>query len=53
MPNYDFRCLTCNIIVEMKERTLPPCPQCSEVMNRVWDAPAIRFKGSGFYSTGG
>jgi putative FmdB family regulatory protein len=53
MPNYDFRCLTCNIIIEQQDRVLPPCPQCGEIMNRVWDAPAIKFKGSGFYSTGG
>jgi len=27
------------------------CPKCSIVMQRVIEAPAIQFNGSGFYST--
>lgn len=53
MPNYDFKCLTCNIVEEKQDTALPPCPECGETMARLWQAPAIKFNGSGFYSTGG
>jgi len=53
MPMYDFKCLTCNITIEKADRVLPPCPHCGDTMNRVWDAPAVKFNGPGFYSTGG
>ena len=53
MPLYDFKCLTCNIVLELKDTALPSCPDCGETMARIWDAPAVKFKGPGFYSTGG
>ena len=53
MPLYDFKCLTCKIVLELKDTALPSCPDCGETMARIWDAPAVKFKGSGFYSTGG
>ena len=53
MPNYDFKCLTCNLMLELQDTALPPCPTCGETMSRVWSAPAVKFNGTGFYSTGG
>jgi len=53
MPAYDFKCPACTTIVEVNENIPPSCPTCAEVMVRIWSAPAIKFKGSGFYSTGG
>jgi putative FmdB family regulatory protein len=53
MPAYDFKCSACTTIVEVNENIAPPCPTCAEVMVRIWSAPAVKFKGPGFYSTGG
>lgn len=55
MPTYEFRCPNDNTFMELqqKEPTPPDCPLCNQVMARVWSAPAVQFKGSGFYSTGG
>lgn len=53
MPIYEFKCLICNaqyeVIHEAGEERLPVC--CGISMERVWTAPAVHFKGSGFYST--
>lgn len=53
MPNYDFKCLTCLLVVEKQDTALPPCPTCGETMARIWSVPGIKFNASGFYSTGG
>ena len=29
------------------------CSECNNVLNRVWSAPPITFKGSGFYANHG
>jgi len=58
MPKYDFRCDSCNIVEELlfqidKSDTIPPCSLCGANMRRLYAPPAIRFKGPGFYKTGG
>jgi putative FmdB family regulatory protein len=53
MPLYDFKCETCNDVIELKEPYAPGCVTCGMTMVRIWSAPAVQFKGSGFYSTGG
>jgi predicted nucleic acid-binding Zn ribbon protein len=40
-------------MLELQDTALPPCPTCGETMSRVWSAPAVKFNGTGFYSTGG
>lgn len=58
MPNYSYRCskdastmVLQRAIDERDNEVL--CSLCNEPMIRYYDAPAIQFKGSGFYKTGG
>jgi putative FmdB family regulatory protein len=53
MPLYDFKCDCCTEVIEINEPIPPACGTCGNLMVRIWSAPAIQFKGSGFYSTGG
>jgi putative FmdB family regulatory protein len=61
MPNYDFKCSTCGTTREQfiyhkdYEKYVVRCPKlgCNQPMERVYSVPAIKFKGTGFYSTGG
>ena len=59
MPNYDYRCRThtdiwTEVARSFEERDdFPLCETCKEPMERVYSAPAIKFNGTGFYSTGG
>ena len=52
---YGYKC-KCGSTIEiersMHEEALAPlCIDCHETMTRVWDTPAITFKGAGFYKT--
>lgn len=53
---YEYRCSECNSILTI-ERSIhedakdPGCFDCHVPMSRVYDAPAITFKGRGFYTT--
>lgn len=56
MPNYTFRCLECGAEFEhwfsFYEAVRPPqCPNGHGQVERIYRAPAIVFKGSGFYVT--
>ena len=53
MPTYEYRCDECKSYIETRERYEigPECFHCGRNMNRVWTAPAVQFKGSGFYKT--
>jgi putative FmdB family regulatory protein len=55
MPIYDYKCNECGGTQEVErsfgDNTEPIC--CQTVMARVWSAPAVKFNGTGFYSTGG
>lgn len=53
MPLFDFKCAACTEVIEINENIPPGCPTCGETMHRIWSAPAIKFNGPGFYSTGG
>jgi putative FmdB family regulatory protein len=55
MATYYYKCETCeetaNIIVPINEgSTAPDCPTCKVEMARVFSAPGITFKGSGWGS---
>lgn len=53
VPNYDFKCETCNTILEVQDPAPLPCTICGNTMVRIWASVAVKFNGSGFYSTGG
>ncbi len=53
MPIYEYECLTCNTIFEKRQSfnddAGADCPQGHTQTRRLIAAPAIVFKGSGFY----
>lgn len=55
MPTYDYRCETCENIFEVfqsfSEDPLTTCPaeKCEGSVKKIFSAPGIAFKGSGFY----
>lgn len=55
MPLYEYQCPNCSERVEIIQRVSDPphehCPKCGGEMKKLFSAPAIQFKGSGFYKT--
>jgi putative FmdB family regulatory protein len=56
MPLYEYVCQKCGrkteVLQRMKERPLRICPHCGgKKLKKAFSAPAIQFKGSGFYIT--
>lgn len=55
MPTYEYRCRSCghtfDVVQAMSDETLTVCPVCGGELRKVFAAPAISFKGSGFYAT--
>ena len=55
MPLYEYRCEKCGhrieIIQTFSDRPLKTCPECKGKLVKVFSAPALQFKGSGFYIT--
>ena len=55
MPLYEYQCVNCAERVEILQRASDPpyghCPKCGGDMKKLLSAPAIQFKGSGFYKT--
>ena len=56
MPLYEYRCDRCGerteVIQTLSERPLKICPHCGErALRKMLSAPAIQFKGSGWYVT--
>ncbi len=57
MPLYEYQCDTCHTTFEVRrsfsDTGVPPCPHCNGTgqVRKVFSAPAIVFKGSGFYVT--
>ena len=55
MPTYDYRCDACENVFEVfqsfSEDPLSKCPEenCGGVVKKIFSAPGIAFKGSGFY----
>lgn len=53
MPLYEYECQACGEKVEMIQKFSDPpytiCPQCGGELKKLISAPAIQFKGSGFY----
>ena len=55
MPLYEYECEKCGKYFEKIEKLggphLKKCPSCSGRVERLMSAPAIQFKGSGWYVT--
>ena len=55
MPLYEYQCAKCGKRTEKIENVSGPhlkkCPHCGGKVERVVSAPAIQFKGSGWYVT--
>jgi putative FmdB family regulatory protein len=55
MPLYEYLCSSCNqrieVIQSINDAPRTQCPKCGGDMKKLFSAPAIQFKGSGFYKT--
>ena len=55
MPLYEYKCLKCGRKTEKIENMNGPhlkkCPHCGGKVEAMFSAPAIQFKGSGWYVT--
>ena len=53
MPLYEYECDTCGHRFETIQKFSDPladtCPKCGGPVHKLQSAPAIQFKGSGFY----
>lgn len=56
MPLYEYKCLECKRHTEKIQKFSDPeitvCPKCGGTLERVITAPAIAFKGGGWYADG-
>src|SRR5437588_2835777 len=56
MPLYEYECTECHERTEKIQKFSDPeitvCPHCSGHLERVLHAPAISFKGGGWYADG-
>jgi putative FmdB family regulatory protein len=56
MPLYEYECTACHRRTEKIQKFSDPeitvCPYCSGHLERVLSAPAISFKGGGWYADG-
>ncbi len=54
MPTYTYDC-DCGQVIDVRhsihEEPVLECDNCGGLMRRVFTAPAVKFNGSGFYST--
>ncbi len=54
MPIYEYRCTkghTFEVFQSMSDDSISECQECGAPCERVLSAPAIHYKGSGFYTT--
>jgi putative FmdB family regulatory protein len=55
MPLYEYECFVCNHRFERIQRVadaaVVDCPECGGAVRRLLGAPALQFKGSGWYVT--
>jgi putative FmdB family regulatory protein len=56
MPLYEYECTECHERTEKIQKFSDPeitiCPHCSGHLERVLSAPAVSFKGGGWYADG-
>lgn len=55
MPLYEYKCRDCGSVFEfMQKASEPPqkkCPKCRGHLDKLLSAPALQFKGQGWYVT--
>ena len=55
MPMYEYECSKCHHRFEVIQKFSDPlrtkCPDCNGTLKKLLSAPAIQFKGSGWYVT--
>ena len=55
MPIYEYQCQSCGKRTELLQRMDDPplatCPECGGEVKKLVSAPAVQFKGSGWYVT--
>jgi len=55
MPKYEYACKSCGerieVVQSFSDTALTECPSCAGPLRKVFGAPGISFKGSGFYRT--
>jgi putative FmdB family regulatory protein len=55
VPIYEYACQSCQHRFEVKQKIsdppVPSCIRCGQAVTKVISAPAIMFKGSGWYVT--
>jgi putative FmdB family regulatory protein len=55
MPLYEYECTKCGHrfekIQKFSDKKISKCPQCGGRVEQVLSAPAVQFKGSGWYVT--
>jgi putative FmdB family regulatory protein len=56
MPLYEYKCIACHKHTEKIQKFSDPeitiCPHCGGNLERVLSAPAVSFKGGGWYADG-
>ncbi|MGA2904399.1 MAG: zinc ribbon domain-containing protein [Candidatus Korobacteraceae bacterium] len=55
MPLYEYQCKKCHSLTERIQKFSDPpltiCPHCGGEVEQLLSAPAVQFKGSGWYAT--
>ncbi len=55
MPLYEYECKKCHhrfeLIRKFSDPPVTKCPKCSGKVEQLMSAPAVQFKGSGWYVT--
>jgi putative FmdB family regulatory protein len=55
MPLYEYQCKKCKHrfekILKFSDKPIKKCPECGGVVEQMISAPAVQFKGSGWYVT--
>ncbi len=55
MPLYEYQCKKCGHrfekIQKFSDKPIKKCPECGGAVEQVLSAPAVQFKGSGWYVT--
>jgi putative FmdB family regulatory protein len=55
MPLYEYQCKKCGHrfekIQKFSDKQLKKCPECDGALEQLLSAPAVQFKGSGWYVT--
>ncbi len=54
MPVYEYKCgkgHVFDVLQSMRDDPVTECEKCGAPTQRVFHAPAVHFKGSGFYNT--